>query len=66
MVKWNKWSKWISIAVLVCFGIGFSALVLMLSFDQIFLQYLFLVGIYGGTFLGLIAHTIREKIEERG
>ena len=59
------WSKWIFIAAL-CSGIGFSALVLMLSFDQIFLQYLFLVGIYGGTFLGLIAHIMREKIEERG
>ncbi len=56
-----KWSKMIFIAALVCYGIGFSALVLVLSSDHAVFQRLFIAGISAGVFLNLIAVTMRQR-----
>ena len=60
-----KWSKRIFLTALVCDGIGFSALVLVLFFNQDFLWFLFIAGIFTGVVLGLIAAKMRHIIEER-
>ena len=59
-----KWDKVVFIAALVCYGIGLSALGLALVFDHAFLQFAFIVGIYGGVILNIVAVKMRDQIAE--